>query len=269
MQMKKSVIAICSIILVVSIAVPLAVFYPSLTPAPPRTLNQDVTSAIQYLKTTDEPYILLDLNVMYRRFGVSTFSGALAHYDQILAENPYNSALLRIYRRMAVHDTPINLDDYHEVIVGSESDSLVVPALYYGQVPLPSDYYDQLHSGVNSDDKYLLTHALMAIIWIQENGGPEPDFANETYSRVAALIDVNSPVTDLELEGAAFLYIAGHGDLVSQAFIDKTISAQKSDGSWVDSSTPESVQHTTMLGLMLLLHIQNPSDNYPPMLAPA
>jgi hypothetical protein len=78
-------------------------------------------------------------------------------------------------------------------------------------------------------------------------------------------------VDDLELEVAAFLYLAGQGALVEDAFVDRVIAVQNDDGGWFASSDlpGESHWHASILGLLFLLHVANPADSYPPFLASA
>ena len=99
-----------------------------------------------------------------------------------------------------------------------------------------------------------------------------PDgFIEGTYLATAALIDSDQTVNDKELEAAAFLYLAGQGNLVDRIFVEKVISAQHTDAGWsiTGKTTDESNWHPTILALLLLLHIENPANSYPPILDPA
>jgi len=91
------------------------------------------------------------------------------------------------------------------------------------------------------------------------------------YRATATLIGNDPLVTDLELEAAAFLYLAGQGALVDNAFVDRVIAVQNYDGGWLlSSNTPgKSDWHPSILGLFLLLHREYPADSYPSMLDPA
>jgi hypothetical protein len=115
---------------------------------------------------------------------------------------------------------------------------------------------------------YLLTHTFLAWIYMQENGCelalPE-GFVDEMLQANVNLVNLDSTVTDLELESAAFLYLADHGELVDTAFVDCVINAQDDDGGWTSGDVQR--WHSTVLGLLVLLHAEYPSDSYPPMLA--
>jgi hypothetical protein len=258
------IIAVCSLL-----AVPL-LLHPA--PTPPDALQRAVAKAIDFeSREPDDPYALLMHDVMHRRFGIAEFADALQRYDQILAENPDGAPLLRVFRRIADHDNPLQAGDLEEL--WHEGDRLIVPALYCDRMGLPHDYPAMLQQAANLGD-YMLPHVLMAWIWIQENGCevPLPDgFIEAVYSANAALIGNDQVVDELELEAAAFLHLAGQGALVDDAFVERVIEAQNADGGWLPSSDTPGVSywHTTILGLMLLLHVEYPADSYPPMLAPA
>ena len=107
------------------------------------------------------------------------------------------------------------------------------------------------------------------MIWIQENNCSVPiprSQVDQLYLANAALIDDDSVVTDLELEAAAFLYFSGHGSLVDQDFPNRVITAQNGDGGWsLSSKDPgNSYWHSTIVGLLLLLHLEYPAQSYEP-----
>ena len=131
---------------------------------------------------------------------------------------------------------------------------------------MPLDYQDTLRDAV-SKNGYHLTHVLLAWIWIQENKYEielEPGFVEDLFVANSALLNSDSVVTDLELEAAAFLYLAGRGDLVDELFIEQVIKSQGLDGGWGEE---DNRWHSTILGLLILLHVEFPADTYPPVLA--
>ena len=244
---------------------------PSVTPSPtpvPSALQNAVARAIDYLKDSSEPWALLMLNVMYRRFGIAEFAGALQRYDQVLDENPPQAAIMRVFRRIADYDN--HLQDLQAV--SEEVDKITVPALYCDRLGLPTDYPEML-VGAAEQGGQLLTHALLAWIWIQDNTCEVQlpnGFVEYLYHANAALIDNDMVVSELELEAAAFLYIAGQGSLVNDAFVNQVMAVQNYDGGWSHSSETPSYSnwHPTVLGLFILLHVEFPAESYPPMLAP-
>ena len=263
---KTLVIALCVIVLCAAVAVPLLLLADQ-----PNTLERAVDRAISFFKDSREPYGLVWLDAMHRRFGVSEFADALQRYDQKLSENPDNAPLLRVFRRIADHDNVLQDGDMQSVV--DDYDRLTVPALYCDRDGLSLNYPTLLYTAVNKGE-YMLTHALLALVWIQENGCESPlpqGHISAVYTATAALINSDEVVTDLELEAAAFLYLAGQGALVDDTFIDNIIATQNNDGGWRQSSAAsgESGWHPTILALFVLLHVKYPAESYPPMLAPA
>jgi len=244
-------------------------------------LQQAVKNAIAYLKQTQDAMGLLMINVLYRQFSIAEFNDSLQRYDQILASNP--EPINRIFRRIADYDTSaVQPDDFNSVT--DQLDRITVPALYSDRMALPDDYLSQLTDAMESgvfyaqnsinSGSYLLTHALLATIWLQNNHCslqlPE-DFTSTLYQYNAALIGDGSQVNDIQLEAAAFLYQAGQGNLVNPDFVQNVIAAQFTDGGWsVTQDTPGNTNwHPSVLALMILLHVEYPAASYPPMIAPA
>jgi hypothetical protein len=263
MKKRKLLLTLCITALCTILVITLLLY----TLNPPTALQR----AITFFDGSREPYALLWLDVMHRRFGVAAFADALQRYDQVLAANPQDASLLRVFRRIADHDNQLQDEDLQAVVI--DVDRITVPALYCDQQGLTINYPAMLE-GAAVQGGYMLTHALLACIWIQENGCEVPlsaSFIKDIYRATAALINDDSVVEDLELEAAAFLYLAGQGALVNDAFIDRVIAAQHDDGGWAQylDRPNESDWHPTILGLFLLLQREYPADSYPPMLAPA
>lgn len=240
---------------------------PLLHPSP--QLGSAITKAINYFENASDPHALLMLDVLHRHFGIEEFADSLQRYDEILEKNPQNT-MLRLFRRIAYHGTVIQEGDLNAISV--DLDFVTVPALYSDQLGLSDDYIKTLTEAANGEG-YLLTHALLACIWIQENGCesalPE-GLIEKVCEDTAALVGNDPIVEDLELEAAVLLYLAGQGQLVDETFIEKVIEAQNEDGGWSISSTNpnESNEHATVFALTLLLRMDSPVDSYPPMLAP-
>ncbi|PVX26081.1 MAG: hypothetical protein CW691_02535 [Candidatus Bathyarchaeum sp.] len=228
-----------------------------------------IENAVDYLEVNCDPYGLLFLDAMYRRFGVAEFADAVERYDQTDTDTHPEGAALRIFRRIVDRDNQYRDGDLNALHI--DIDLLTEPALYCDRFGLPEDYAEMIQSAVDTGD-YLLTHALLSLIWIEENGCevtlPE-GFVEQTYSDVADLINYYpdmTPYLDLRVEAAAFLCLAGQSDLVENDFVEYILETQLIDGSW-DNINSERRWHTTVLALILLLHVENPSASYPPMLA--
>jgi hypothetical protein len=255
------IIVICSLLTITLTLKP--------APEPALDVSSAVLEAVNFCEGLDEPDALLMLNVMYRRFNISSFADALQRYDQVLSESPDEAPIMRVFRRIADYDNVLQKGDWDSVTW--ELDTLTVPALYCDRMELPA-YYPQSLTMAAGSGSYSLTHALLAHIWIKENGCElsfSEEFIEYLYRANAELIDEDSVVDDLELEAATFLYLAGQGVLVENTFIDHVLAVQKDDGGWLFSSDElgDSDWHASVLGLLLLLHIEYPAPSYPPMLA--
>ena len=229
-------------------------------------LHAAVANAISFFEGSREPFALLWLDVMHRRFGIDEFADALQRFDQVLAQQPKQLPLLRVFRRIADRNNPLQVDDLEAV--SQSSDRIIVCALYCDQIGLPPSFSEVLDKAVRAGG-YYLTHVLLASVWIREHGCdlPLPDgFINDLYRANAAIINEDPrTVTDLKLEAAAFLYLAGRGALVDDIFVGSVIVTQNDDGGWGKSrdGQGDSDWHATILALLLLLHVRFPADSRP------
>jgi hypothetical protein len=222
-------------------------------------LHTAVAKAINFFARSREPHALLWLDVMHRRFGIEEFADALQRFDRVLTEQPKQSPVLRVLRRMADHDNPLRIEDMEAV--SHPSDRIIVCALYCDRLGLPPSFPDVLAKAVRAGG-YYLPHVLLAWVWIRENGCELalPDGFIDDVCRVNAAMVNNDPMTvsDLKLEAAAILYLAGQGALVDNVFVGSVIVTQNDDGGWRRSPDGNggSDWHATILGLLLLLHLK-------------
>lgn len=216
-----------------------------------------------------EPYALIMLDVMHRRFGIAAFETALARYDAELSRATQTAPGLRLFRRIADHENVLQPGD--QASVTTALDSLTVPALYCDRTPLPSDYAQRLERA-NASGGYQRTHALLALLWLRENGCASPAAPGYEQALSAALpelIAADGETHDLELEAAGFLHLYGRGDLVGPAFVDETVRLQHADGGWLRTTSERggSDWHASIDALFVLLHAYCGPREYPPMLA--
>jgi len=224
-----------------------------------------VANAINFINGSREPYGLLFLDVMHRRFGVPQFADALKRYDEVLVERPKEAPLLRVLRRIADANNPLRPDDWDHVLI--HNDRILVSALYCDRLGLPPSFGEVLIKGVRAGG-YHATHTLLAWVWIQDNRCElaMPDgFVEEMYRAVAAILDDRpTMVNDLKLEAAAFLCLARQGARINPGFVQRVVAIQNDDGGWgrpddVGLGRPdESSWHSTILALVLLLHVSFP-----------
>lgn len=229
------------------------------------TVRTAVANAIGFINRTREPYALLFMNIMHRRCGVPEFADTLARFDEVLAERPNEAPLLRVLRRIADANNPLQPDDWDHV--KEHGDQMLVSALYCDRLGLPPSFAETLGKDVRAGG-YHATHALLAWLWVHDNRCKLdlPDgFVEEMYRAVAAILtDRPTMVNDLKLEAAAFLCLARQGARVDPNFVRHVVAIQNPDGGWgrPDNLGPgepdQSSWHSTILALLLLLHVKFP-----------
>jgi hypothetical protein len=226
-------------------------------------LQNAIERATRFARETSEPHALLWLAVMHERFGVAELGDALQRYDRALAEKPAEAPLLRVLRRFADRENPLRPDDWDAVT--NPSDRILVSALYCDRIGLPPSFSETLRKAATAGS-YYLPHIVLTWVRIRENGcqlALPSGFMDAVFKANAAIID--SPpaiVSDLRLEAAAFLHLAGQGARVDHAFVDRVVSSQKGDGGWGDAKDGKggSDWHSTTLGLLLLLHVKSHAE---------
>lgn len=222
-------------------------------------LNTAVARAIQFIAGSREPNALLWLEHMHIRFGIEAFAGSLQRFDELLAEEPQEAPLLRVLRRMADRGNALRFEDLE--VVSHMSDRIIASALYCDRLSLPASFVEVLGEAARRGG-YYCTHALLAWVWMQEYGAAPTvpsGFVDELLDANAAIVNGDTGVvTDLKLEAAAFLYLAGQGVRVDPAFIEAVIKVQNADGGWgmTRGQPGVSAWHGTVLGLLFLLQVQ-------------
>ena len=227
-------------------------------------VKNTVASAIAFLQKTREPHALLFMGLIYRRFGVAEFADAPKRYDEVLPEHPDRAPVLRVFRRMFDASNPIQPEDWQHVTI--QTDRLLVSALYCDRLGLPESFAEALSRAV-SQGRYAATHALLSWVWVQENRCQlaVPDgFVDQMYGTVAAIIDEDpTTVNDIKLEAGAFLCLAHQVSRVDLGFVRRVVAFRNADGGWgrpvEGAGKPnESSWHSTILALMILLHVSFP-----------
>jgi hypothetical protein len=223
-----------------------------------------VANAVSFLKGAREPHALLFMGLMHRRFAIEEFADTLERYDAVLPEHPDRAPVLRVFRRMFDANNPLQPADWEHVTI--QTDRLLVSALYCDRLGLPESFADALVRAV-SQGAYAATHALLAWVWVQDNGCKlaVPDgFVDRMYGTVAAIIDDDpTSVNDIKLEAGAFLCLARQSARVDLGFVRRVIAFQNDDGGWgvpaEGAGNPdESSWHSTILAVMILLHVRFP-----------
>jgi hypothetical protein len=224
-----------------------------------------IANGIQFVNRTREPYGLWFMGLMYLRFKIPEFADALARYDEEIAARPKEAPVLRVLRRLLDAGNPLNPDDWDHVKI--HTDQVLAAALYCDRLGLPEYYAEVLERGVKAGG-YHATHVLLAWIWLNDNRcklAVRDGFVEDLYrANVAILEESPNTVNDLKLEAAAFLCMARQGRRVDPRFVRHVVSIQRADGGWGKLDTPDpenpdaSSWHSTILALLLLLHVEFP-----------
>lgn len=227
-------------------------------------LRTRIANAVNFLQRVREPHALMFMGLMHRRFGIEEFADCRERYDAVLPDHPDRAPVLRVFRRMFDANNPLVPDDWQHVTI--QTDRLLVTALYCDRLGLPPSFAEALGRAV-SQGGYAATHALLAWVWVRENGCElaVPDgFVDEMVGAVAAIIDDDpTSVNDIKLEAGAFLCLARRSARVDLGFVRRVIAFQNDDGGWgvpaEGAGNPdESSWHSTILALMILLHVRFP-----------
>jgi hypothetical protein len=225
--------------------------------------GQAMAKAVPYLLSVDPMPIHLPLllDIIKRRYGVTRFDGMTERYDLIMKEaRGQKLSRMRVLRRILDRQNRILPRDIEAIDITS-IDGITSRALYCDKKDLPDDYVARLKTSMSESD-YGATHAALALMWMKENGCPSPLTDEETQKlveRLAAIPTADGRVTDVEVEAATFLCCMGHADLLTPAFIDQVVAAQREDGSWPYDSVETNDRahwHTSALALWLLLEVE-------------
>jgi len=224
-----------------------------------------IANGIQFVNRTREPYGLWFMGMMYLRFKIPEFADALKRYDEEIAARPKQAPVLRVLRRLLDAKNPLQPDDWDHLKI--HTDQILAAALYCDRLGLPEYYAETLEKGVKQGG-YHATHVLLAWIWLNDNRcklAVRDGFVEDMHRAVAAILeDRPNIVNDLKLEAAAFLCMARQGKRVDPYFVRLVVSIQRADGGWGVPDTPnpenpdESSWHSTILALLLLLHVEFP-----------
>ncbi len=259
-------------------------------------VDSAIANAIDLLNRTREPHALLFMTIIHRRFGIEAFADAYERYDAVLPEHPDQAPVLRVLRRVFDADNPIVPADWERVKLST--DRMLVAALYCDRIGLPETFPDVLARAVDQGG-YAATHALLACTWASDNGRPPAlpnGFLDRMYGAVAAIVESDpGSIDDMKLEAAAFLCLARQSARVDPGFVGRVVTIQNEDGGWgratvhtansadqANQNGPDdsrswndprssddprssgipggSSWHSTILALILLLHIDFPDE---------
>lgn len=243
------------------------------TPSAPTLADQSptegaVAAAIAFLEADlpQDPIAWVSLAVIDRRFELGAFAGLNARYhEELAAANGADRSTLQVFLRLL--DPGATIDPADLAAITDGIDFLTSRALHCDRLGLPENFQLSLRSAITAGG-YHLTHAGLALQWIEENRCDTPwsrRLRVLAIQRMASIPEPDKRVTDLELEAATFLSYMGREDLLTPGFVESVLAAQRPDGGWSPDSAlePDEVHwHPTSLALWLLL------EHAPPELVP-
>lgn len=192
---------------------------------------------------------------------------ALARADAAVAAR---QGLTRPFYRLIDPGARASADEVRGVV--GLTGSVTAQALHCDRLPLAPDFWPALQR-LASGGGYASTHAVLASVWLQENGC-EVDARRLAVSRDEAvrnlveLLDGATAPTDLRAEALAMLNYAGQPALAGARHVAALLDVQRDDGGWAlavdrDASHP----HTTALALWVLLEARHPQRTRAPMIS--
>jgi len=129
------------------------------------TYTPSIEKSINFFNDSRDPYALLFLDVIYRRFDVMEFKDSLQRFDNELPNNPFIEPTMKVFRRIGDNSNQPSPSDFIEAKKQGELNLVVIPALYCDRLGLPSNY-PQILEETAKKGEYNLTHVLLALIWL-------------------------------------------------------------------------------------------------------
>ena len=224
-----------------------------------------VANAIQFVNRTREPYGLLFMDLMHRRFEVPQFADALERYDEVLAEGRRRRRCCACCGASATPTTrfaPTTGSTCRSTRTECSSRRCIaIGWAYPRRSPKPSPKASERAATTPRTrcwpgSGFRTTAARCR--------SPRGSSRSCTAPSPRILEDRPTLVNDLKLEAAAFLCLARQGARVNPSFVQHVVAIQKADGGWgkldnADAADPDgSSWHSSILALLLLLHVSFP-----------
>lgn len=141
-------------------------------------------------------------------------------------------------------------------VISNQIDDLTVAAALCIEQPLDDTFLDH-YDALMERGGYGPTHLLLAMIMLRTAGCESPLEAHHqeaVLSAVRSEVGISGPVTDLELEAAAWLLDWGDTEAIDEALIDRILASQLPDGGWSNGEV-ESIAnwHSTAVGMWFVI----------------
>ena len=194
---------------------------PALPREGPASLDAAIDATVDYALTVrDIPTFQALLQYAERRFGVAALAGARARYDGATSRPEEH-----VFRRLVDRN---HRPEQAELTGLSLTDPMVAAALYCDIWPPGPDFAVTLETARRAGG-YELTHVLLSLELMRENGCPRPGsaaFEDSVAVEVAHLAAGAGAPSDLEIESQAFLSLVGRDDLMQPGFVERLLGVQ-------------------------------------------
>ena len=229
---------------------------------PPSSSTREETAVAQttgwlVTRTPDGPVAYLSLAVLHRRFGLDDLEPMQSRYMAAVEGSEGRAQRrLRAFMRLLDPNARVEAADLDSISEGI--DQLTSRALNCQRYPLPIDFELTLRTAI-SKGGYALTHAGLALQWLEENTCATPwsrRLQTMAIQKIGKILETDPRVTDLELEAETFLSYTGSKQLIPPGFVESVLETQRADGGWSADSAldPDGGHwHATSLALWLLL----------------
>lgn len=152
----------------------------------------------------------------------------------------------------------------------SVSDPMTL-ALYCDRTPVASTFVNDLADLVRASEGPQLSTIAFAVVWFGELGCEAPDLTpivdgltTRASTELGALNEEPAEVNEPSLSLSATLVVLGRADLLSPAWVEAVVGAQREDGGWgQDSAASSSSPLTTSLALLTLAGASGPGEGAP------
>lgn len=233
------------------------------TPAPPPEVDRAVAYFVARGDQVD-PISVLFLEQVRRRHGLKGLEPVVAHLKNPRLDLPHPD------RDLAFHlKTYARIADPAAAPAAAELAKAFHP---FDILALETMYCDRNGAGVNLDGRlreladapggYTLTHAAMYTAWGIENGcldeKPGRALLNELGDKLVALVGKEGGPTDLGLEAMAMLLATGQRAKVKPEWIGQVKKFQRQDGGWTHGPVGPTNDHSSLLGLWVLIEDARP-----------
>jgi len=228
-----------------------------------RDLEKSISNAVRYFENLSDVDVSLMYNYHYlqKKFEIKKLYPSEKILDKL---NLYGDMLIyhnAFLYRLVDKSFSVSKEQLKHEFYNIMSE-LMLKSAYCDLYPVDNNFLNILE-GEAIKGKYNLTHALLSLQWLKENGCVnKEDVKNLEQSLIAKhieLIESADEFDDLTIEAVAFVQYCGYHHLVKEEWIQKIIAIQQKDGGWKwNSKNNNTDTHPSISALWSLLEWQYP-----------